>query len=342
MKAEIKPRINIENRTKLQDVIPLDTPFVLFVDPSSICNFKCKFCPTGHPELIKNTERKQTLMDFNLYKKIINDLMEFDKPLKVLRLYKEGEPLLNHYFSNMVREAKLNNIAEYIDTTTNGYLLNPSTSKSILDAGINRINISVNGLNDKQFLEFTGKPINFTYYRNNIIDLYKLKEENGYKCEICIKIVGDSLTDDEKHMFFKLFGNCSDRIFIENMAPCWSGFDIKQHLNVSITRGIYNNELTDVNVCPYIFYSTTINSDGTVSLCFLDWEHKLIIGDIKTQTLKEIWNGDTLFQYHVNNLSGKRKEISVCKDCGQLTHCLPDDIDPYVDIISKRLLSKRR
>ena len=47
MKAEIKPRIELENRTKLEEVIPLATPFVLFVDPSDICNFHCKFCPTG-------------------------------------------------------------------------------------------------------------------------------------------------------------------------------------------------------------------------------------------------------------------------------------------------------
>ena len=34
MKAQIKPRINLEGRTKLETVIPLETPFVVFVDPS--------------------------------------------------------------------------------------------------------------------------------------------------------------------------------------------------------------------------------------------------------------------------------------------------------------------
>ncbi|GAI93186.1 unnamed protein product, partial [marine sediment metagenome] len=50
MKAKIKPRINLENRTRLERVIPLSTPMILFVDPASTCNFKCKFCPTGNPE----------------------------------------------------------------------------------------------------------------------------------------------------------------------------------------------------------------------------------------------------------------------------------------------------
>ena len=43
MKAQISPRIDLVNRTKLEEVIPLDTPFVVFVDPSDACNFKCKF-----------------------------------------------------------------------------------------------------------------------------------------------------------------------------------------------------------------------------------------------------------------------------------------------------------
>ncbi|MCZ9957417.1 hypothetical protein [Brachyspira hyodysenteriae] len=70
MKAKIKPRIDLENRTKLETVIPLETPFIIFIDPSDKCNFKCKFCPTGNIELMQNTSgRNFGSMDFNLYKK---------------------------------------------------------------------------------------------------------------------------------------------------------------------------------------------------------------------------------------------------------------------------------
>ena len=33
-----------QKRARLQDVIPLDTPFVVSLDPSNMCNFTCKFC----------------------------------------------------------------------------------------------------------------------------------------------------------------------------------------------------------------------------------------------------------------------------------------------------------
>ena len=36
-----------KERTRLETVIPLSTPFILYVDPSSACNLKCNFCPCG-------------------------------------------------------------------------------------------------------------------------------------------------------------------------------------------------------------------------------------------------------------------------------------------------------
>jgi len=200
LKAKIEPRINLKGRTNLEEVIPLSTPFVLFVDPSNICNFKCKFCPTGHNDLIKKSNRIQTLMDFNLYKKIIDDLKEFDKPLKVLRLYKEGEPLLNPYFSEMIKYAKNKEYVNYIDTTTNGFLLIPHIAKSIIEAGLNKINISVNGLSDSQFLEFSGAHVKFDKYVENIINLYNNKKD----CEIVIKTTEDFLSEEDKNKLYKI------------------------------------------------------------------------------------------------------------------------------------------
>ena len=338
MKAKIKPRINLENRTRLEEVIPLSTPMILFVDPASVCNFKCKFCPTGNPELIKDTGRWQGRMDFGLYKKIIDDFKEFDAPLKVLRLYKDGEPLLNNRFADMVQYAKESGVVNYIDTTTNGYLLKPERIKPILDAGLDKINISVDGMSDEQFLEFTGVKVDFEKYVENIHNLYEIKGD----CEIVIKIAGDFMTEEEKDRFFDTFGNFADRIFIENVAPCWPEFDVEDRLGVKITKGIYDQPIGNINTCPYIFYSISVNSDGSVSLCFLDWARKLLIGDVRKQSLKEIWKGEALFQHQIEHLRGKRKEKDVCRQCGQLSHCLPDNIDPYVDALTERLLTSRQ
>lgn len=333
MKASIKPRINLDERTPLQDVIPLSTPFVLFVDPVNTCNFQCKFCPTGDRELIKSTGRWQGRLNFDVYKKVIDDLSEFDQPLKVLRLYKEGEPLLHNRFADMVSYAKASGYVQYIDTTTNGYLLTLDKVGPILDAGIDRINISVDGMSSAQYWEFTQTRVDFDQFVDNIRRLYERKGD----CEICVKIPGDILSDTERQRFFEIFGDIADRVFIENFAPCWPTFDVEERTGIQITEGIYGNAIQEVSVCPYIFYSMAVNTDGTVSLCFLDWARKLNIGDVRIQSLKAIWNGEAMHRYRVAHLQGRRKDNPTCAACGQLSHCLPDNVDEYANELLARL-----
>ena len=119
MKAEYSPRIDLKNRTRLETVIPLDTPFVIFVDPSDACNFKCRFCPTSDRDLMKKVGRPWKQMSFELFKKIAKDMTGFPKKVEVLRLYKDGEPLINKHLADMIKFAKDIGASKRIDTTTN-------------------------------------------------------------------------------------------------------------------------------------------------------------------------------------------------------------------------------
>ena len=332
MKAEVKPRIELENRTKLETVIPLATPFVIFVDPADICNFKCTFCPTGDQDLMKSVGRPLKVMKFDLYSKIIDDIAEFDQKIKVLRLYKDGEPLLNKKLPQMIKYAKDKGVADKIDTTTNASALTNERSLALIEAGLDRINISIYGVNEKQYKEFSKVNIDF----KKIVENVKFFYENRKQCEVLVKINGDTLTKDEKQFFLDTFGDYCDKIFIEHIMGCWPEFEIKG-VDINDEFGIYGQEIKEVSVCPYVFYAFSINSDGSVSTCFLDWARKLIIGNANTQSVKSIWFGEGMKEYRKMFLEGGRKEHPVCKDCGQLTHGMPDNIDKYSEKLLKRL-----
>ncbi|MFA5040677.1 MAG: radical SAM/SPASM domain-containing protein [Bdellovibrionales bacterium] len=338
MTAKREPRINVHGRTRLETVIPLSTPFILFVDPSSACNFRCTFCPTGDHDLIRSIGRYQGPLDFELYKKIIDDLKEFDQPLKVLRLYKDGEPLLNKRFADMVRYAKQSDRVPYVDTTTNGVYLTNEKVLEIIDAGIDRINISLNGLSDADFVRYSQTRVDFNAYLENIRFLYR----NRKNCEIFIKMPGDFLSEGERDFFYKTFEPICDRISLENFSPCWPEFGVADRINLEMKKGIYGNELTDTDTCPYIFYAMSVNSDGMVSLCFLDWSRKLIIGDARKESLRSIWEGEEMFKHRLAQLRGQRKKNKICAECGQLTYCMPDNIDPYVKELEEKLIARHK
>jgi MoaA/NifB/PqqE/SkfB family radical SAM enzyme len=334
MKAQLKPRINLDERTPLQDVIPLRTPFVLFVDPASACNFLCKFCPTGHRDLIDDTGRYQGVMHFDLFCKIVDDLQGFDEPIKVLRLYKDGEPFLNKNLARMIGYAKRSGRVPYVDTTTNGSLITPERLGPVLEAGLDKINVSVDGMNREQYLRFTGFDFDFDAFVRNVKWLYA----NRGNCEVMIKIPSELISESQKQEFLDLFGDFCDRIFIENFAPCWPEFDVEQHTGMKISGGIYQQPVGDTRTCPYIFYSMSVNADGLASACFLDWGRKLLIGDLRRHSLRDVWESPEFNALRLQHLEGRRHENPVCSRCGQLTHCLPDNIDAHAETLRERLL----
>lgn len=333
MKAEIKPRIDLKNRTQLQTVIPLDTPFIIFIDPSDICNFQCKFCPTGNRELMKNTyDRNYGVMDFELYKKIIDELELFNGRIKVIRLYKDGEPLLNPRFVDMVKYAKQSPKVDRVDTTTNAALLTHEIADGIIEAGLDRINISIEGVSDNHYKEFSRANVDY----NTLVDNVRYLYEHKTNLEMIVKVNGDILTQEEREKFLHDFGDITDGIFIESIMDCWPEFE-QTKVEVNKEHGIYGQELKEVQVCPYVFYSFAVNSSGSVSLCFLDWQRKLLIGDAKMETLKDLWNSDKMNYYRKTFLKGNRSMCEVCKDCGQLKGGMPDNIDPYKEELLKKI-----
>ena len=80
-----------------------------------------------------------------------------------------------------------------------------------------------------------------------------------------------------------------------------------------------------------------VNSDGTISLCFLDWHRKLVIGDAKKQKIKEVWLGKEMKNYQKLFLEGKRKTHYICQNCGQLKQGQPDDIDMFANELLKKI-----
>jgi radical SAM protein with 4Fe4S-binding SPASM domain len=195
----------------------------------------------------------------------------------------------------------------------------------VLEAGIDKINISVDGMTEEAYQRFTG----FKFDLKKFVENVKWIHANKGNCEIVVKIPAELITDAQRQEFFDTFGDHCDRIFVENFAPCWPEFDIEKHTGVKISKGIYQQDIGDTDTCPYIFYGYSVNADGLVSSCFLDWGRKLVIGDVRTQSMKSIWNSEAMNALRLQHLEGRRRQNGVCGNCGQLSHCLPDNIDAH-------------
>jgi radical SAM protein with 4Fe4S-binding SPASM domain len=324
MKAKIQPRINSSVKGDLAKAIPLSTPYSIHIDPCSLCNFKCKFCFQSQKD-----KPKQGTMNDDLFLKIVNDLIMFSEPIRKIKIGLHGEPTLHPRLPGMLWYLKYKQIANVVELFTNGSLLNPTLNKDFISAGLDRINISVEGLSQKEYKEMTGVKVYIDRFIKNIKHLYLLMLLNRGSCKIYIK----TITQD-KEKFYNMFGDICDEIFVENIVPQWSGIGNPELPKV----GMYGQPIKQwKEVCPFPFMYLHYNWDGSVSPCTLDWGHKVIIGDANKESALEIWNGQKLKDLRIKMLEGKRREIPFCDKCLAPMVCCNEDLDNQAKELLERI-----
>jgi len=333
MKAKIQARVYSSKKTQLENVIPLSTPFSVHIDPCSLCNLKCRFCFQSDEKLIKEKKLKRGFMDMRLFKKIADDLTAFDKKMRKVKLGLHGEPTMHRQLPEMIRYLKSKNITEIIELFTNGTLLNPVLNKAMIDAGLNRINISVEGLTSEQYQEMTGVAVNMQDFVGNVKNLYDVRKD----CRIYVKVVDDNFSPQEKQKFFDTFGDICDEIFVENMVPQWAEAN---KFNLGVT-GMYGQKITKYkHVCPFLFMYMHFNFDGTVSGCTLDWPKEVLIGDATKESALEIWEGDRLRDLQIAHLEKKRHLIPFCDKCLAPMVCCLEDLDDHTEMLLQKIRKK--
>lgn len=323
-------------RSKLHQHIPLAVPYAVQIFPIYACNLRCEYCIHSLPVERRGFISECTSMDLNLYKKAIDDLSHFGQKIKMLRFAAMGEPLLHPQIAEMVQYAKLKNIAESVEIVTNGVLLTSELSLSLIDAGLDRLRISLEGLSSEAYLEHCNRSIDYNLFYKNLEYFYFNKRNTS----VYIKIIDYMLhSEDDERNFFQSFSPISDEIAIEHLTPTIDQIDyhaIDDHTDFTLSQnGI---ALTDAKICPMPFYFMQINPDGAVVPC-CSTKYPTIFGNIKEDTVKNIWNGQAFRQFRYQMLSGTHSVCSTCGQCNLYLYGLnPEDyLDPYADVLREKL-----
>ena len=332
MKAKVSNIVNT-NRHELYTVLPLKTPYSLFVDVCNACNFKCKFCAIQYAN--KKLPFRKMCMDYDLFRKVIDDLRKFPEPLKMLRLAANGEPLLNKRLPEMIEYAR-GGVTQWIEFVSNASLLTPELNRKLVSAGLDRIRISIEGIGEEQYYEMSGVKIDWNKFVANIKDLY----EHKGNCEIYIKTVDAAVdTEEKREKFFSTSGDICDKISIEHVIPIWTGYDeIYQDFDIETAEGLHGHAVKELDVCPFPFYSFVINPDGEVTVCCNDWERKISMGNVTSESVYDIWNGEKYHNFLLGMLEKGRKENHPvgCAKCQYPCFDAVDDLDSYREIVLER------
>jgi radical SAM protein with 4Fe4S-binding SPASM domain len=278
----------------------------------------------------KNNDKK--FMDISTFGKIVSQAKEFDTKLKQVNFAGWGSPLLNPILPNMVFFLKISNVTENIAIITNGILLSHEMSYELVEAGIDHIRISIQGIGSKRYKQISGKKVDFDELVDNIRWLYSHKKQ----CKVSVKVADIGLEEGEEQLFYDTFKDISDQMYIERIRPMF-----KENNNDGKAVSKYGHEHLPVLVCPQPFFMMSVTASGDILPCcsFYDPSN---LGNINNTTLKEVWNSKKLKDFQLMLLSRARKVQShypVCASCLMPDAVITpgDELDDKVDEIKRRM-----
>ncbi len=117
-------------------------PFSLSIEPTTACNLGCPECPSG----LKQFTRPTGKLDLDLHKSMIEQVK---KSVFYINYYFQGEPFIHPQFLDLIEEAKKNKI--YTATSTNAHFITKEMANKIIDSGLDRLIISIDGLTQETY-----------------------------------------------------------------------------------------------------------------------------------------------------------------------------------------------
>jgi len=285
-------------KTQMKEIIEKQKagPMKVIIENTNACNAHCVFCV--HDKLT----RKTGFMDFSLFRKIIADCANLN--VKEVAIFRFGEPLLDPDFSEKVAYAKKAGI-ELVSTNTNASLLTEETAIKILDSGLDIIYISLDA-NSKEVYERIRKGLNYDIVKKNIKRFIELK--NSRNKEKPIIILNFCQTDENKNQvkdFIKEWKGHA-QMSISN-AHDWSG-----KAKVKTKNGVF---VRRADPCRLLWTELVVSWDGKVPLCCIDYDDKMIMGDLKSESIREVWSGERLKKNRKIHMDGDFKKIPLCESC---------------------------
>ncbi|MBE6153640.1 MAG: radical SAM protein [Firmicutes bacterium] len=274
-----------------------DFPSIIEIQFHNVCNSNCLICPYKKMNYIKE------YMDDKLFEKFLSEIDNSN--LKRIIPYLNNEPFLEKTYVEKLKKIRHKLPKVEIEISTNVSCLSEQNIKELLNINLTELRLSVFGYYDntyKKMMPCLNKEIVFKklniiskYFKNTktivsivMIDTGDINEEEFKKMELFAKSLGFQFErwgflDRSKNVEYK-----SNNFYCNNVCGCEQKRPLER---------------------------MHILSNGNVILCCQDWSHQTIIGNIRNNTISEIWNSTKYNTFRKMVYSKNVEAPEICKNC---------------------------
>lgn len=291
------------------------SPFSLSIEPTTACNLGCPECPSGLKQFTRPTGKIQA----DLHEKM---LTETSKSVFYINYYFQGEPFLHPDFLTLIRSAKKHRI--YTATSTNAHFITKEKAKEIVESGLDRLIISIDGLTQATYENYRvhGKLEKVLEGTQHLIEAKEaLKSKTPHLIFQFLAVKPNEHEIPEVFELGKKMGIDEVRIKTAQLYDFKHGNplmpDNEQYSRYRLqSDGTYKLKYKLGNHCWRMWSSSVFTWDGQVVPCCFDKDAKHVLGSLAHRSFGEIWNSREYVSFR-NAVLTNRNQIDICQNCSE-------------------------
>ncbi len=274
------------------------------VEPANFCQLRCPECPvgqaSGHP-------RKPAFLSEAVWQRVLSEVAPY---AHTIQFYFQGEPLLFPNLPRTISEAHA--LGLHTIVSTNAQALTPSMADALVESGLSRIIVSMDGLSDASYSAYRrGGSLSQT--RNALRWLREAKQRHRSRITIELQCLYLRTNEHEwsalRCTYRALGADCLtmktaqlyDYAHGHPLMPSRArysryvrGSDGLYHRRESLFRTLLWRRLFALYPCWRLWSGCVITTDGEVLPCCYDKDHAHSYGNLLHSSLADCFHAGSL------------------------------------------------
>lgn len=266
------------------------------IEPSSICNYRCKFCYQTDETFSGKGSTYMSTMNYETYKAIVDKL---EKKVEFISLASRGEPFICKDLGKMLAYSRDKFLCLKINT--NASLMTEELAHSILRRGASTIVFSVDA-HSRDLYEELRVNGNYDKLLKGISLFNNIRQKHYQRDQSIVRLSGVYIDDrQDMNLMQQSWGEYVDQITFVKYNP-WENVYLSEKTNI-------------VSPCSDLWRRLFIWHDGTVNCCDTDYKSTLLSDSLLESDLEAIWLSPAFNNIREKHLNHLRSSVFPCTNC---------------------------
>ena len=308
----------------------LDFPLSLEFETNNTCNYRCHMCSFAAPELHPDhwNDVSKGFLSMDLYKRLIDEGSEHGLPAATYGFH--CEPLQHPDLHKMVSYARKKNVFD-LRVGTNGHYLTKDVSRQLVDAGLTRLEVSLDALDEETFDKVrVGGDFNTVF--KNIHDFLEIRNKSGSVFPLLrVSFIKLNVNKHQLEGFMDYWKEYADYFSIqEPIDYVTDGNNMPLSPQLAGTALRFQSKEKPGFQCAKITHRMYIRFNGMALPCgFVQGWDDMYLGDLNEQSASDIWTCDKFNDLRKLHGAARYMDNPTCHNCVLRTEV--EELDQYGD-----------